>query len=288
MSYTRIAFACVALFALFVGCKEENPGIILTEPEKPLLDTTYTTLSIPAAQQHDVLLMDITGVRCVNCPQAAQIARRIADTLNPGRVVVMAVYPEQPTPLWWAWGGYDTMSNSYAEALVQNIGAISSLPTGCVDLVSNAGTRFLDRNTWVSYVNNRLSISTPLNITIKTSWDIATNRGRLDAKVVYTSAVSNKHLIYIAVTESHIKGKQSDIKLGEILDYEHNHALRKIYTSNSGDTLKAALTPGRVFEKQFYIAPRYNWKPKNMEAVVWVVDATTKEVVQVAHAKLQP
>jgi Outer membrane protein Omp28 len=288
MSFIRLTMVCFAVLSLLTSCKEENPGIILTVPEKPLLDTTYTTASIPAAQDHDVLLFDITGVRCVNCPQAAQIARKIADTLHPGRVVVVAVYPEQPSPLWWAWAGFDTMSNSYSESLVQNIGAISTLPTGCVDLVSNAGSRFLDRNSWVTFVNNRLSVTTPLNISINTSWDNITNRGRLDAKVVYTNSVSNKHLIFIAVTESHIIGKQSDLKLGEILDYEHNHALRKLYTSTSGDTLKAALTPGRVFEKQFYINPRYNWKPKNLDAVVWVVDATTKEVVQVAHAKLQP
>ncbi len=289
MKHSRIFIALFVLAALLGACKEENPGVIFVVPEKPLLDTTYSTSSIPAAQDHDVLLFDMTGVRCVNCPDAATIARRIADTLNPGRVVVVAIYPEAAGlgPNVWPWPGYDTMSNVYSEGINQFLGGVTQLPMGCVDQISVSGSRFLQRATWVSNVNNRLAISTPVNIDLNTKWDLLNNRSRLEAKVTYTSAVSSKHLIFIGVTESHVIGKQSSNK-GEILNYEHNHALRKLYTASTGDTLKADLTAGRVFEKHYYITPDKKWNAANMDAVVWVVDATTKEVVQVAHAKIKP
>jgi hypothetical protein len=286
----RNAFRFGTFFAILVllfSCKEEKHGIVYVIPEKPLLDTTYTTAPVPAAQDHEVLLFDVTGVRCVNCPDAARIARKIADTLNPGRVVVVALYPESPTPLWWPWPGYDTMSSSYAESMVQSLGGVAALPTGCVDQVQVSGKRFLDRNTWLSQVNSRLSFANPMNINLTTSWDNSKNRGRLEAKITYTANQTSKNLIFIAITESKVIGKQSNLT-GEILDYAHNHALRKLYTATTGDTLRADLKPGRVFEKHYYINPRYNWNPKNLDAVVWVVDASSKEVLQVAHAKMQP
>jgi len=288
LNKTVLIFA-IAVFMVLFACKEEKHGIVYTVPEKPLLDTTYTVLSIPAAQNHDVLLFDVTGVRCVNCPDAAKLARKIADTLHPGRVTVVAIYPESPGlgPNVWPWAGYDTMSSSDAESINQYLGGAASLPTGAVDQIMVSGSRLINRNVWISNVDKRLTFANPLNINITTSWDNLKNQGRLDAKVTYTGDVATKNLIFIGILESKVIGKQSETK-GEILNYEHNHALRKLYTAGTGDTLKADLKAGRVFEKQYYIRPRYNWNPKNLDAVVWVVDATSKEVLQVAHAKMQP
>lgn len=265
--------------------------MIFTVPEKPLLDTTYTISAVPSAQPKNVLVFDITGVRCNNCPEAAAIARKIADTLHPGRVVVMAMYTTSPSPSLTApWPGFDTLTSIDAEAVINNLGSVGNLPIGSVDQVKSNNSYFLDRATWVGNVNNRLALTTPLNIDIKTEWLTADNKARVEAKVTYTGASSSKHLIYIALIESHIIGKQSDKTVkpsGIDENYEHNHALRKVITPFTGDTLQGVLAPGRVFEKQYYITPKSNWKPENMDVVVWVVDATTKEVLQVAKAELK-
>lgn len=279
--------------ALFLGaCEEENPGVVFTEPEKPLLDTTYMISQIPAAQTKHVMLFDITGVRCNNCPDAAAIARKIADTLYPGKVTVLALYPTSVSPiLTQPWPGYDTMNNADAEAITSYLGTVQSLPTGCVDQIKVGNTYFLDRNTWAGHVANQLSKSTPLNIELSTSWLTAENKGRLNAKITYTGAVSGTHLVLIGVAESHVIGKQSDVNAkptGIREDYEHNHALRKVYTATSGDTLKASLVPGRVFEKHYYITPRYNWNPDHLDCVVWVVDAASREIIHTEHKKLKP
>lgn len=281
----------IALAVFFASCSEENPGVVFTKAEKPLLDTNYLIGTIPAAQSKKVLLIDITGVRCNNCPDAAAIARRIADTLNPGKVVVVALYPNSPSPSLTApWDGYDTMVTTDAEALAGLLGAIPNLPIGSVDQVKSNGTYFMDRATWNGQVNNRIAVPTPLNIDLNTEWLAANNKGRLDIKVTYTGAVSSKHLIYIGILESEIEGKQSNKNIkpsGIQEDYLHHHALRKLITPATGDTLNAPLVAGRVFEKQYYITPRYNWNADHLECVVWVVDATTKEVLHVNKVALK-
>lgn len=285
----QVLSICAALIAIS-SCKEENPGIVFTVPEKPLLDTTYTVGAVPAAQLKNVLLLDITGVRCNNCPEAAATARKIADTLNPGRVVVLALYSKSPSPSLTApWSGYDTMTTDDAEALVVSLGSVPALPIGSVDQVKVNNTYFMDRATWVGNVSNRLTKSTPLNIDLHTEWLTADNKSRAEIKVTYTAAVSQKHLMFIGIMESHVEGKQSDKTVQGGIDekYMHNHALRKMITPFTGDTLNAALTAGRVFEKHYYISPRYNWKPENLEIVVWVVDADTKEVIHVSKEELK-
>jgi Outer membrane protein Omp28 len=291
MLFKQFPLVIFAAVGLILGCEEINPGIKFTEAEKALLDTNYVTGTIPAAQSKNVMLFDITGVRCNNCPDAAAIARKIADTLNPGRVTVVALYPTSISPiLTKPWPGYDTMNNDDAEALTGILGTVPSLPTGCIDQIKISNTHYLDRGTWNGHVNNQLAKSTPLNIDLATSWLAADNKGRLEVKVTYTSAVAVNHVILIGVTESEIIGKQSDVNAkpnGYRDDYEHNHALRKLYTAAAGDTLKAALTAGRVFEKHYFIKPRYNWKPEHLDCVVWVVDASTKEIIHSAHMKLK-
>jgi hypothetical protein len=290
---TRISLVAglVALVGI-VACEEQPKGVRFFDPEKPLLDTTYMASSTPVAQDKNVLLFDVTGVRCNNCPEAAALARKIADTLHPGRVVVVALYPTSLPSLTYPWdGGFDTMANADAEALTGNLGAIPNLPIGCVDQIKISGSYYLDRATWNGHVNNQLLKTSPLNIDLHTEWITSENKGRVEAKVTYTTAVTGaKHLIYIAVLQSDVVSKQSDKNVkpsGVDEDYVHNHALRKLFTSTTGDTLNAELSAGRVFEKHYYVSPRYNWDPSHMEVVVWVMDAATKEVLHVAKEELK-
>lgn len=288
-SMKRYYFLIPALALGAFACKEQPKGIRYTEPEKPLLDTTYTVSTVPAAQDKIVALFDVTGVRCNNCPEAAALARKIADTLHPGRVVVVALYPESLPSLTSPWPGFDTLASVDAESLTGNLGAIPNLPIGCVDQIKPAGSYYLDRNTWNGHVNNQLLKSNPMNIDIKSAWQAADNRSRVEIKVTYTQNVTSKNLIFIGVVESDIISKQLDKNApgGANDNYVHNHALRKLYTASTGDSLKSALEPGRVFEKHYYVKPINKWKADNMEIVVWVVDATTREILQIQKAHIK-
>ena len=291
-AYSAKIFRLGMLLAfVFCACKEENPGVIFTEPEKPLLDTTYVLASAPAAQTKRVLIIDITGVKCVNCPKAAKEAHKL-ETLNPGRVSVMAAYPYAPgASLTGAWGpAYDTLTTNDAESLILNLGNVASLPTGSVDQVKVSGNYFIPYFNWTTYVNSQIAKSTPINIDLKNSWNNTNQTGRTEIKITCNQSISNNLLYNIAVLEDGIVGKQSDndTSTGHREEYEFHHVLRKLYTLPTGDSLKASLDPGRVFEKHYSIKPIAKWKPANLVIMVWVVDAASKEVLQVAEAKLIP
>jgi hypothetical protein len=71
-----------------------GPPRINYDPEIPLLkDTVYIVNPVPPAQDRNAVIEDITGIRCVNCPDAAETAKGIKDGKDEGRVVLVAIHP---------------------------------------------------------------------------------------------------------------------------------------------------------------------------------------------------
>ena len=81
----------VTLLFIF-GCTEVPPFIDFSEPILLAKDTTYITTDIPQNVLKNVLIEDISGVKCNNCPKAADIAHDIQGKNDLGRVVVMTLH----------------------------------------------------------------------------------------------------------------------------------------------------------------------------------------------------
>ncbi|MBM3937170.1 MAG: Omp28-related outer membrane protein [Sphingomonadales bacterium] len=276
------------LMGAMVSCDEELPAVIMTEEEKPLLDTFYLG-SVPSASPKKVLLFDVTGVRCNNCPKAAALAKNLLAS-NAGRLEVVALYPKTPTSLTYPWTGFDTMSTIEADQIATALGGITSLPLGAVDQVSYNGSKLLNTSDWSAAVTAQLSKSSPFNLELKSTWKSAEGRARVEVKAVANSAIAGSYKWVMAITESAVKSKQSDQDApgGVVEDYEHEHALRGVVGSALGSDINTnAVSAGYVREKHFYITPKSKWNPVNCDVVVWILDANTKEVVQVNHVSMK-
>lgn len=288
----RLLFVSLLISILWISCAEEPPPVRFSDPEKPLLDTIYNGIA-PAPDPKSILLMDVTGVGCSNCPDAAVLAKNI-ESSNPGRVNPLAVYPFifPNHPLTNPFAGYDTLANADAEGLVTNLGSIVGLPTGIIDQIKVSGSPFIAPSSWAGLITSRLSQTSPANIVLTSNWLVADNKARLEIKIKYHQNLpaGSKNLLYIGISEDNIVGKQAhkDSAGGYAYKYKFNHVLRKLLTPVTGDTLRESPSAGKVFEKHYYVNPRYNWKPDNLNAVVWIVDAATKEILQSAEVKLKP
>jgi hypothetical protein len=271
-----------------VSCDEELPPVIMTEEEKPLLDTFYMG-SVPSAAVKKVLLFDVTGVRCNNCPKAAALAKTLAAS-NAGRIEVVALYPRTPMSLTYPWTGFDTMSTIEADQLATALGGITSLPLGAVDQVDYNGSKLLNTSDWGAAITAQLAKTSPFNLTIKSTWQSAEGRARVQVKATANSAVTGNYKWVMAITESGVKSKQSDQDApgGVVDEYEHEHALRGVVGSTLGsDVNTSAVSAGYAREKHFYVVPKTKWVTANCDVVVWIYDAATKEVVQVEHVSLK-
>lgn len=271
---------------LFFACKEDDPGVNYKIPEKPLLDTSYISSAV-SADSRNVLIMDITGVRCINCPTAAKIAKDIQNANPAGRVNIVALYPWYQLSNTAPWDGYDTLNSDYSEYLASQFGQPVGMPSGHINQILYNNNRFVPYNQWAGVVATELAEPSEFNIQLKSSWDNSNNRARVEIKNIYTgNATSKNYLMYLAVLENEIVGKQKGPD-SIFYYYKFEHVLRKLITANTGDSLKKLDNQYKTFEKHYYIMPEKNWKADHLNALVWIVDADTRNIIQSKEIKLK-
>ncbi len=286
--WTVVMGALFLTVGAMVSCDEELPPVIMTEEEKPLLDTFYIG-SVPAASVKKVLLFDVTGVRCNNCPKAAKLAKKL-DSIYAGRMELVALYPKIFNSLTMPWSGFDTMVTDEATQIVAALGSIPNLPVGAVDQFTYNGGRVLQTSDWAAAVTAQLAKTSPINITLNSTWKAADGKARVEIKAVANTALTANYKWVVAITENGVKSKQSDQDApgGMVDDYEHEHALRGVVGSTLGSDINTtAVSAGYVREKHFYLVPKAKWVAANCDVVVWIYDADTKEVVQVEKVSLK-
>lgn len=277
--------------AMFQGCIDEEPvPINFRVKEKPLRDTTFVG-TIPAAQDKHVILCDITGVRCNNCPQAADKAKQI-EAARGGKVHVIAAYITPMPNLTAPWRGYDTLTTPIADQMISATGvSVNSLPNGMVDQAVFGTSRVISMNEWEARVNDRLAESTPVNMELSSAWDAVKKEAVITLRLAYNSDKSTEsHRYTIALTEGGIVGKQSDKDTagGIRYFYTHNHVLRTTITAPGGDLLTEPLVAGRVFEKQYRYKPAGNFKPANMHVVAFVQRDSDRTILNGRETDLIP
>ena len=261
------------------SCEEEGPAVILDEAET-LSDTTYITSTVPSAQDKVVLMEELTGVRCPNCPDGHQEVESILAN-NPGRVLAVAVHTPflgQPFP------GEASLITQAGIDMESTFGGYDGKPASLIDRVSYPGEqyRFLGLPQWVIRVNERMMETSPVNIEVSSTISSNGNSGVVSASMTYTDVASD-HRFGILLTENEVATTQI-VGSVEVEDYEQEHVLRRYITPVSGQGLEASLESGRVFEKDFAFDLEEGWNSDNMEVIVWVSDANG--IVHAAKSKL--
>ncbi len=296
----RHLFFISVLILTLASCEEEPPGINYKLPTSTF-DTTFILDEIPNAQVKEVLLEDVTGVSCVNCPEAALIAKGIV-TANPGRVNVVALYNTISGPLGNPVNHPPVVSafdfrSLLASEICQMVAIPGSIPIGYINRKKFPGKLdpIVPRDEWVSSVNAELLESTPVNISASASYNESTKELTTDVAIIYTASVSGDNFISVSILEdSIIDAQESKDGIGGVVfipNYEHRHVMRDMYTASVGDllntTTQITLTPGRVIKRR-YVKKIEKLVPYSHFKVVAFVhqDPTSKYVYQSQEAEV--
>lgn len=285
MRISTLFFGGIFFALSFISCEEEPPTGLKFK-ERPLLDTTYLG-SAPAPQTKQILLIDVTGVRCNNCPRAAEKAIALEEA-NPGRIQIMAIYPNYK-PLSNPWDGQDTLVIKDADDLVGTLGAVTNLPSGIIDNINYNGKYFIDENSWSIVIDQQKAKTTPINIDLKASWLPDEDKCRVEIKAIANTDIpaTTKLNWVIAIMEDDMVGWQST-PTGVEENYTFKHVMRKLVTSSYGDPLTQGMQAGFTTEKHYYIPRVAKWKANKLSCLVWVFNVDTKEVLQVNKVKFIP
>ena len=234
-----------------------------------------------------VLLEELTGVRCPNCPSGAA---KVEDLLHlyEGQLVVIAVHGEfDAEPL--EESKYDFRSEE-AKELEDYLKPFWGKPSAAINRVANSDGELgiIGIDTWSSYVEDELNKTHQLDIALSTSYNDESRLLEINAGILPLENLEGNYNISVAITESHIIDAQINASV-VIPDFEHMHVFRKMLTDVKGDPIGSGLEKNVVINKNYdFILPSDSdlWVAENCHVVVFVtkIEGDTKHVLQAAEA----
>jgi hypothetical protein len=237
-------------------------------------------------------LEEYTGHQCGNCPRAAETALALHNQYK-DKLVTIAIHAghfarfNANNPKY-----FYNFKTSDGDALDVYFGnAIAGLPNGLISRIKVNNSFILQKDEWITHVENITKQNTKLKIKIK-------NEFADDSKTL-TSTVYLKNLeelqgeykIGVAISEDSIMNWQKDYSLPsgqqDIENYAHRHVYRGGLNGTWGETLFENTTAKDTFTKKTFTKQLdANWNTKNCSVIVFVYDAATLEVLQVAESKV--
>lgn len=296
------------VLVLIWGCKEKAPFINYDESTK-LVDSTFVESSVATPQAKTMLLEDVSGVKCVNCPDAAVVANGIMQAF-PDRAFSIVMHPAiaalgsfvDPINKEGYVSKYDFRTKDAADIL-ELVGIPGSLPRGLINrrMFSGKTSRLLGREEWNARAQEELQVPTPVNVELTSEYNEATGKGVVTVTLKYTQAITDKHYLTISLIEDSLVDVQEyqenvepfAVKFNPA--YVHMHVLRDVITSATGDPvteLQNALTPGRVFIKQYEyktdVSDKIKVNPAHAKLIAFVhKDASGIDIVQAAETHVK-
>ncbi len=274
---------------LFSSCEEVPPAINFSVPIIPLKDSMYIATTVPVAQHKAVLIDDITGVRCNNCPDAAKKAMDIVAQKSHDSVVVIALYANIPSlsNFTTPYSGEKNLVYEGAGQIIESLGKPSGLPSGYINrkIFPGKTERPIDKNEWINFVNEGLKGKTPVNI--KLSKELKGRNLKVEINLAYNSAPTNanSHKYAIYLIEDGIVGRQLT-KTVEEPNYVHNHVLRYAFGLAMGNPLQGPYVAGKTYVKQFEYEVPAEFDLTHCHLICAVMDGTTEEVLNIREIDL--
>lgn len=278
---------CVILLgtALLVRCDQVD------EPIPPR--TTDGTLPVTEAITRKVLLEDITGHRCNNCPRAARIAQELKDDLYGDDLILVGMHAGSFSPPYPPIGDFEydsdhrtSAGNEYLEAF-----PVSFFPVGLVNRKPFQGSALISEGSWGSAVDDIIGEPSPFELWI----DTVIVQGVMLSTVVklhFVEAIAGDHNLVVYLTEDRVVDWQLDAEAipVDVADYEHPHMLR----TNLNGTWGVPVVTGSVAAGDtvtlaygnFALDPA--WNAAKCSLVAWVYNTGTDEVMQAEERKFQP
>ncbi|MDO8368319.1 MAG: Omp28 family outer membrane lipoprotein [Saprospiraceae bacterium] len=262
-------FLSPAVLLFFSACKEQP--VIIPDPS---LNVTGRT----------VLVEEVTGVRCANCPTGTQTLVSLQQQYGKDKLVVVSIHAATGFSVPYA-GGQDFRSAETLE-LVNYIGAPEGFPTAAVDrrLLLNEQLIFLTPHTrWGGEVAQDLQQDPSLAIALENTFDPSSRALNINVGILPDQMLSGEHRLTVLITQDSIVDPQLN---GSTLiqNYIHRHVVRDVVSAPSGDPIAEPLEAGVLVNKTFNITLPQAWEAKHCSVVAYVHRAgADKEVIQAAE-----
>ena len=299
MKKLLVFVGCLAavIFQSCTGCKEIGPSVNLTPEKTGSYDSVYTLTAAEiaslTADVHLPLVEEFTGQDCNNCPSA----HATLESINGINVIGLYLYsiPQAIPPTGAIYDFRDSVATQVGNTIY---GGIGTLPSGGIDRlrgVSDTNKIEINRTAWTGNINTRKAVPAPLNITLTSSFNVATQTAKIIATVTYVQPVSVKQNLTVVITEDGMVDLQ-EFPDTVHSDYRFTNVFRDMVSSapSGSPVLDSVSTKpkGMVLKRTFNYKLKTTSpaiKPDSCHVVAFVSNnnGVDQQVVQSAQTKLK-
>jgi len=273
MKKISLFLLCLPLIFMLNACEEVNTLIDLTPPsvgnvDQLILDSSFATTPVPAAQVKNVLIEDFTGDKCDNCPRAQGRGITI-ENQNPGRVSVVGI---QCTSLDIPYVSTFDLRTPHGDDLLGLEGTPVGLPQGDVDRKIYAGNpnSLMTDGAWPGNVSTELGLPTIANINqVSKSYDPVSRTFSMMLNVTFTQGSTDTFYLSTALTESGMIGPQLT-PTGENQTFQFEHVLRKMMSPWNGLQIASSPAGGKTCQVKFNTVVDPKWVADSCKVVTFV------------------
>ncbi len=256
---------------------DEESGEVLQVEKKQLISDEKPEIT------KKVLLEDFTGHKCVNCPNAHEIAHNLQNLYGEEDLIVVAIHAGFfSTP---SSGTFEYDFRTEAGTEWADFYGIQNYPSGLVDRVEYGGSPILDKDQWGAKVDEEFSKSPSLGITI--DYSLSGSKLNGDISLEFVENISKQAKIQILITEDNIV-KPQVIPGGQDENYVHMHVMRAAVNGSWGEVLSSATYS--IDETESIHFTDFNlgsdWVTNELSIIAYVYDEESGEVLQVEKKKI--
>lgn len=245
-------------------------------------------LVVPEPGQQKVLVEEISGVRCPNCPDGSRLLEALNADFDGNLIVV--TYHAGSFSIPYKDSKYDFKTDQTVE-LMEMLGRPIGYPAAAIQRIPVEGQDGFQRfsNTWTTIISEVLSSTPVVDLTLAV--DTVGTRHQLVISALFLEAMDHPVYLTVYLTEDGLVDPQADTQAGEeyVEDFVHNHVLRRILTPVTGrkwaDRSDAFLLMEDSLQVDFHEMPEIV-DPGKTAFVVFV--HTNDQVLQVEKAKAFP
>lgn len=246
----------------------------------------------PPTTDKVVLLEDLTGVKCPNCPSAtakAEVLRELYDH----KVIVVGVHgPSLSSPL--SESQYD-FRNEFANSIEDMLKPFLGKPAGGInrvrfDNVPENEYAISDSDIWGTYIEQEFQKPHQVELVLNSEFNADTRELSVSTRAIPLEDLSGEFYIGVMLLESGIVDPQK-FPTETQLDYVHNHVMRTMLTAHIGDPLATSMTRAEPIDKTFTTtlpAEDGTWIAENMDIVAFIAkkDGPYFPIMQAAEKHL--
>jgi hypothetical protein len=211
-------------------------------PESEQLVEVFTPNDSTAFKRTS-LLIEYSGWKCVNCPNAAEVAHNLKEQYG-DELVIVVMHPEtNPNTSYKNAAGKPNEAVNYtcpeADSIYVRMGGTNTtpFPTGNVNMLNTSGEGlgyFYSQDKWATL----LSQASREVLHVGIEQEVSYNENQIDVVVKMSNQTADQMnaTLQVWLTEDQIVGKQKMPDNSTKDDYVHNHLLRASISSLWGET----------------------------------------------------